>query len=196
MCNSYGIYLLLSSNNNFSSNFVNTSGPADYGVFMVHSSNADSFSNNTICTYFANVIEVGNISSENVNANNSATFTNDVINCLGSCNNSFFVNQSSNITLVNVTFNFSAINVSGVTYPSDGNLLPSWANVSWFIQANVTNSTGPVANSYVNFTNVTGATPFIKNVVQTPKASPPGKFYPVLRQPVVQPEFCPMERYC
>ena len=113
----------------------------------------------------ADVVVLGSFSSENLNANNSATFTNDIINCLGSCLNSFFVNQSSNLTLVNVTFNFSSLNISGGIYSRAGNSFASWVNVSWYVQANVTNSSGAVANSYVNFTNYAGSSPAITNIL-------------------------------
>ena len=186
-----------SNNASFQGNNITVSASNTNGVWLEASCQNATFNSNYIFSANGDAVHIGEVNSENQYANNSAVFNGDTIVCPSGCTNAFFVNQSSNVTLVNVTFNFSKLSVSGARYKRDGNNLPSWANVSWYIQANVSNSTGAVANSYVNFTNVTSTSPLFSNVLTNAQGSYPlADGDPVLRQPVLQPKLRALDRFC
>ncbi|OIO27083.1 hypothetical protein AUJ14_00450 [Candidatus Micrarchaeota archaeon CG1_02_55_22] len=155
----YALYLSASYDNRFSSNNISAAGASSSPVYAIRSVN-NVFLSNTITASGSRGIRLGESTGETTNANNSATFTNDTILC-SNCVYSLFVNQSSNASFLNVTFNRSNVTFGEFAY--DGN--PNWLNISWFAAVNVSGADGsPVEGALVNITNASGSAPMLTDL--------------------------------
>ena len=145
-----GVYLGTSSNNSIFGNNVTTTG-SGFGVRVITVSRNNLFSSNIIKTSAVDTVRVGWIDGPASNSNNSATFTNDVLNCTGTCTRAIFINQSSSVVFTNVSFNRSRVVIGHDESYGTNNL-----TIKWFVDVNVTFSNGSAAsNIFVNVTNGT-----------------------------------------